>query len=106
MKKRWIVAGLGLIGCAWGTGLIDSERVAAAVTVGGVVLVAGGLLGGLAGAGYARERRAWHDYQGVRAQLPVARRAWLEALGQAAGRLVVPVAVLAALAWWWWEGRR
>ncbi|NUR59426.1 MAG: hypothetical protein HOV87_12270 [Catenulispora sp.] len=107
MKKLlWIVAGLAVIGCVWGCGLVDDQRLATVITIGAVVAVGGGLLGGLAGAGHARERRAWADYQDVRAKLPVARRAWLQALAESARRFVLPVAIaVAVLAWWRW-GRR
>ncbi|MEV6967605.1 hypothetical protein AB0M47_21120 [Hamadaea sp. NPDC051192] len=107
MKKFvMIAAGLAVIGCVWGCGLVRDQRLATVITVAAAAAVAASVLGGLAGAGHARERRAWADYQDVRAKLPVVRRAWLAALAESARRFVLPVAIaVAALAWWKW-GRR
>lgn len=105
MKKRYIVAGVAVLGCAWGTGIIHDRQVGTVAAIVGAILLAGGVLGGLAGAGHARERRAWADYQDVRAKLPIARRAWLHALQESAARYTLP-AVIAAIVFAWWKGRR
>lgn len=100
-------SGLVLLVCAYGTGFIHSRQALTAVTVGGWALLAGGVLyGGLVGAGHARERRAWQDYQEQRALVPVKRRLWLAALGVSARRWSLPVALLAAaVTYFWWKGR-
>lgn len=69
-----------------------------AVGIGAVGLaVAGGLFGGLIGAGHTRERRAYSDYMERRAAVPVARKVWLAALAESARRMTLPIAVAIAV---------
>jgi hypothetical protein len=103
VKKAWIAAGGLALACVWGCGLVDDEQTATWITIAAGIAVAGGAMGGLIGAGHTRERRAWTDYQELRAKVPVARRAWMAALGESLRRMMLPVAALAAaLAWWKW----
>lgn len=101
VKKRYILAGAALIACTYGTGIVHDRHFATAIAVAGGVLLAGGLVG----AGHARERRAWHDYQDARARVPAARRAWFEAARESAARYAIPAALLVG-AVVWWRGQR
>lgn len=100
------MAGLSLLACVYGTGSVHGHKAETVATIGGWVLLAGGVLGALIGAGHARERRAWQDYQDARTLVPETRRAWLAALGQSARRMTLPVVLAAvALLWAWEKGR-
>jgi hypothetical protein len=87
-------------------GAFDGVPVATVVAAAAGLAVVGGVLGAVIGAGHARERRAWLDYQDHRAQVPVARRAWFSALGESMRRMTLP-ALLAAVTVLvlWWKGR-
>jgi hypothetical protein len=107
--RRWVFAGAALVvlGCLYRTGTVQAGTAQIAVAVLALALAAGIGYGALVGAGHARERRAWDDYQDLRARLPVARRAWLTALGVSARRLALPgLLVAGALVLLWWRGQR
>lgn len=87
-------------------GVFHGVPVATVVVAAVGLAIVGGVLGAAIGAGHARERRAWADYQDTRARLPVVRRAWLSALGESIRRMTLP-AVLAGVTvlLLWWKGR-
>lgn len=100
-----VIVGAGLLALAYGTDLFDSPRTATAATVGGCVLVGGAVVGALVGAGHARERRAWDDYQDARDLVVARRRAWWQALKTSAWRMSGPAALVALVLLMWKGGR-
>lgn len=99
-------AAVSVLGCLYGTGVIQARTVQITAAALAVALAAGVAYGALVGAGHAQERRAWQDYRHQRALVPVARRAWVTALGTSARRLVGPAVLAGVVALLWWRGSR
>jgi hypothetical protein len=106
--KRIFFALLGAVAAIWlyRRGVFHGFSMTTVVFAGVALTIVGGMFGGLIGAGHTRERRAWSDYQTVRAAVPMARRAWFTALAESLRRMALPAVVAAAtLALLIWKGR-